>query len=303
MRLISLPTEIIVIRKPLAVKCFCITFIVLSFGLAEYEVRAAQGKDESQSKQSAAGQNLSTPPPQATPTQTETKQTEAEPSGGERQRKQEDAASDAKKPMTRAEAYTLALGFMTLLAIAFQAYIYWGQLGEMRKLRRLTQRQFEFIAVWERPDLYIKKVEMADLAIGVPIKVNFFIANAGRVTAHKPWLEGSATLWPTASEDPIWHIESPAEYTDSIPATGGSRMLLRPPFRLTQEQILGLQHGRLMLLIFGFIRYEDATGKRTYETPFCRMYNPATPNEPRQCPSNIRGRIKTKGEEQKDKPN
>jgi hypothetical protein len=303
MRLISLPTEIIVIRKLPAVKCFCITFIVLCFCLAEYETRAAQGKDKSQRQQNTANQNLSTPPAQATPAQAEKEQPEATLAERERQREQEDAKGYAEKPLTRAETYTIVLGFMTLFAIAFQAYIYWGQLGEMRKLRRLTQRQFEFIAIWERPDLYIKKVEMADLAIGAPIKVNFFIANAGRVAAHKPWLEGSAALWPTASEDPIRHIKSPAEYTDSIPATGESRMLLRPPFRLTQEQILGLQHGRLMLLIFGFIRCEDATGKRTYETPFCRMYTPATPNEPRQCPSDIRGRIKTKGEEQNEKPN
>lgn len=215
---------------------------------------------------------------------------------------------------------TNLLSLLVLAVIVFQAYVnrrQWEAMEAQAKTSETAAKAAELsakaakqsaeiaaqsFAIGERPEVYIKKVEMDDLVVGRPTRMHFTFCNAGRITAHKLWVEISGSLRPADDKSVIWHIKATPDYTESIPPTHERRFLPSLPIKLTREELSGLQFGTLILLIFGVFRYEDAAS-REYETPFCRMYIPSFPNEPSLCPSAIRDRIQTYEEAGGDNPN
>jgi hypothetical protein len=116
-------------------KCFCIAFI-LFFIFCQYEQRACKAESKRQNEQSTANQNISTPT-LAQPTVAPSKPLPTNSQEGERGQ----AANDTEKPMTRAEIWAIVLSVLTLILIAFQCGIYWKQLGVMRELKAISERQ------------------------------------------------------------------------------------------------------------------------------------------------------------------
>ncbi|HVF56118.1 MAG TPA: hypothetical protein VM934_08205 [Pyrinomonadaceae bacterium] len=123
---------------PLARLCLALIVVCLVY---QYETRAAESYGEGQSEQTTANQNLSTSQLQSTLVQANIRQSEPAPAEWEHQRKQENAESNAGKPLTQAESFTLVLNVLALLVIAFQAAIYLRQLNVMRELKAISERQ------------------------------------------------------------------------------------------------------------------------------------------------------------------
>jgi hypothetical protein len=121
---------------PLALAKYVYLTLTILFLFGQQETGAPKGKGRSQNQQAPANQQNPTPQPQATPVQVGVEQPKAAETGRERQEQQKPAEG-----WFTPEWATALSNYLLLIFIVIQTAIYAYQLGEMRKMKGVSERQ------------------------------------------------------------------------------------------------------------------------------------------------------------------
>jgi hypothetical protein len=302
---ISLPTAIIVIRKSLTVKCFCITFILagLFYQIESLPAYRATAQENQPAKAQPSAPAIEQP---LTNQQATSRSGDAKPSPDK---------------IKKAEWVQIGINTFIALFIFWQAWTYHQQRRLMQRQLTAMKRQLKVMRdtlnetkrifdLTERPIVVVYNATILDFAPDRPLSATILLSNKGRTAAKnvsvffriaKPgYLYG---VYPEGEEYPFELPFLGAGDTESVTDAPANAITING------EMFKSIIDGREGLLVYGRGSYKDMAGRDFILDEFAFSYRPTakglTPDHyyPTMWKKNKASRDAAADEDKKENPN